>query len=155
MAAQPLPAMPSKPQQWYVTNPHRLVLEKKVMEQLHPQFYTQFVDGDKLAWIGDLVSQYSGEKYSVCLVYSETFPSTGIDAFILEPTLDWNGRNPVHIYKNQKLCLFYPGDRSWETNTTGATVVGWVAAWYFCYETYRHVGLWPGRAADAQDIEWV
>ena len=138
MAAQPLPAMPSKPQQWYVTNPHRLVLEKKVMEQLHPQFYTQFVDGDKLAWIGDLVSQYSGEKYSVCLVYSETFPSTGIDAFILEPTLDWNGRNPV-----------------WETNTPGATVVGWVAAWYFCYETYRHVGLWPGRAADAQDIEWV
>lgn len=151
MSIQPSPPKSAK---WYIANPHRLVMEKKVMDQLHPQFQTRFVDEDKMAWVGDLISQYSQEKYSVCLVYSENFPNTGIDAYILDPPLDWNGLKPVHIYNNQMLCLFYPGDRSWETGTTAATVVGWVAAWYFCYETYRLVGKWPGQSADAQDVTW-
>lgn len=133
---------------WWETNPDRLLKERKVMEDLFPDFELRELD-DSLAWNGTLRSN-RGNRYQVAIVYPDQYPNPekAPEAFIIDPEIDRS--ETKHLWPNGRLCLFHPGDsasRSWQKSSTAATVVSWVGAWIFAHEHYQRTGTWPGPEA--------
>ncbi len=126
---------------WYDANRERLVRENQAMQQRFPQFELKRVSKG-LAWHGSLRTN-NGNKYKVAVVYPSDFPYSSPTVYPIRPKIS-SGK---HQYGDDSLCLFYPSDRTWQSNTTAATVVAWAATWLFCYESYKETGHWPGQAA--------
>lgn len=139
------PVTKLKPTRWYLawhdTNRARLVQEQKAMQQRFPKFELRRVS-EGLAWYGTLCPN-KGNYYEIAIVYPSDFPHSAPKVYPIRPKVS-SGK---HQYKDGSLCLFYPSDRTWQSNTTAATVVAWAATWLFCYESYEATGHWPGRAA--------
>jgi hypothetical protein len=134
---------------WWDENPGRLVREEAVMEDRFPQFELHELDDGSLAWKGAIKSN-NGNRYEVVINYPDRYPnpSKAPKAFIVEPRVDMT--DTKHMWPDGHLCLFKPSDRderSWEKNSTAATVVSWAAAWIFAYERYQETGNWPGPEA--------
>jgi ubiquitin-protein ligase len=134
-----------KPNRWYSdwwkTYPGRLSLEKEVMEERFPQFELKSSDG-QLTWHGALKSHHNN-YYEIAVVYPSTYPYDSPEAYVLDPKVE-----AKHMYKNGKLCLMYPTDRTWGQSSTAATIIALVAAWIFSYEYWNEHGEWPGAEAD-------
>ena len=139
------PVTKLKPTRWYLswdeTNRERLVQENQAMENRFPQFELRRVSGG-LAWYGTLRTN-KGNRYKIAVEYPSDFPYSAPKVYTIDPEIS----SDKHQYKDDSLCLFYPDDRTWQSNTTAATVVAWAAAWLFCYESYKATGHWPGKAA--------
>lgn len=126
---------------WYDNNHGRLVQENQAMQQRFPRFRLRRVS-EGLAWYGNLRTN-KGNYYEIAIVYPSDFPYSAPKVYPIRPKIS-SGK---HQYKDGSLCLFYPSDTTWQSNTTAATVVAWAATWLFCYESYKETGHWPGRAA--------
>ena len=127
---------------WYQRDPQRLVLEQQIMGMKYPQFVLK-KDGVTLYWIGRLQTN-SGNFYEIAVEYPDNFPEAEPAVVPISPEI----RSPRHQFRDGRLCLFYPADRSFNPNTTAATLVTWAAAWLFCYEHFSQTGEWPGVEAD-------
>jgi len=137
---------------WYEANPARLLLEKRAMETHFPNF--QLVrERDRLVWRGTLQSN-GGKRYTIALYYPDNFPSAPPDVFPIDPVVAlWRelpGGTLKHQYSDGRLCLYYPGDRTFGQNTTAATVVAVAAFWFFAYESWLASGKteWIGYEMD-------
>jgi ubiquitin-protein ligase len=115
---------------WHTANPIRLKQERDAMAKRFPSFVLTKGHNEKLGWAGALTSN-RGKHYKVLVEYSEDFPNSEPAAYILEPRFI-----SQHMWKNKRLCLMYPGDGTWKTNTTCASIVALVAAWIFAYENH-------------------
>jgi hypothetical protein len=136
---------------WYETNPGRLLLEKKAMEERFPQF--QLVrDGDQLVWVGTLTSNRDN-TYEIALYYPGDFPAAAPKVYPINPAItSWKDQRTgelQHQWNDGSLCLYNPDDRTVNTNTTAATVMAIAAAWFFAYESWLESGKqdWPGVEA--------
>ena len=127
---------------WYQTDPSRLVLEQQIMSTKYPQFVLK-KDGVTLYWIGTLQTN-NGGIYEVAVDYPDDFPENEPAVVPINPPIV----SPRHQFRDGRLCLFYPADRSFNPNTTAATLVTWTAAWLFCYENFTRTGKWLGAEAD-------
>ena len=144
-----------KPQRWYSAkvwydiNPGRLVLEKQAMKLRFPDFQLRR-DGPRLLWYGTLVSN-NDTRYDVALYYPNNFPDTPPQVFPLNPPITaWKNKAAgelMHQYNDGSLCLYYPLDRSFDPNTTAASVLAVAAAWFFAYEYWKQTGEWAGVSA--------
>jgi len=149
------PVTELKPQRWYSwfrSNPRRLVDEKEAMRNRFPDFQLHQLPAG-MTWVGWLRPRNVSTSYKISIVYPDDFPSHAPKVFPIEPTVS----APKHQYGDGSLCLMYPGDGSWRTNTTAVQIVTMAAAWLFCYEYHeRHCPTrcktvpckyWPGAEA--------
>lgn len=132
-----------KPHTWYTPwwehLPGRLILDQQIMNESFPGF-SLYNEEDRLVWKGELTSN-TDVKYEVWVTYPDNYPEEELRAFILDPDVS---NCPKHIYKDGHLCLWYPSDRTYQSKTTPATVLGITSAWIFCYEEFQRSGEWPG-----------
>jgi hypothetical protein len=139
---------------WYEYDPQRLLIERKAMALKFPQF--QLLKRDNaLCWYGTLESN-RGNKYEILVEYPEHFPNMAPSVFPVSPEINSTDQSGQlkHQYPNGKLCLYYPGDRTFSHDTTAATVVAVAAAWFFAYEAWLESGkqMWPGQELDHMQI---
>jgi ubiquitin-protein ligase len=137
---------------WYEYDPVRLVIEKKAMEERYPKFTLHKLDDDRLAWMGTLTSN-SNTRYQIAVVYPHNFPNSPPEVYPIDPVIevvDVCGKKYKHQFSDGHLCLYYPADRTFSSNSTVATVVTVAAAWFFSYEYWLRSGKreWPGIEAD-------
>ncbi len=137
---------------WYEVDPGRLLLETDAMRERFSGFELIKMDDDRLAWTGTLETN-SRNKYKVIIIYPHNFPEGAPLVYPVEPKIDvWDEASfrVLHQYMDGHLCLYYPGDRTFHTNTTAAVVVAVAAAWFGAYECWLASGKreWPGPAAD-------
>ncbi len=149
------PVTELKPQRWYAwyqSNKRRLVDEKEAMQAIFPNFDVHVLP-EGLTWFGSLKPQRASRAYTISIVYPDDFPSQAPKVFTVSPKVS----APKHQYGDGSMCLMYPGDGSWRTNTTAVQIVTMAAAWLFCFEYHeRHCptrcnsvpcDYWPGTEA--------
>jgi hypothetical protein len=145
-----------KPQQWraywYESDSVRLLIEKQAMRERFPGFSLRKLDDGRLAWMGTLTSN-KNNRYRIALIYPHSFPNSPPEVYPIDPAIqvtDTSGQRLKHQYADGHLCLYYPADRSFDINSTAATVVAVAAAWFFSYERWLESGKqdWPGDEAD-------
>lgn len=138
----------SKP--WYLTDPARLVLEQRAVRERFPQFELRR-DGEQLVWVGTLETN-CGNTYELALYYPHNFPNQAPKVYPIKPAITvWKDQATgalKHQFNDGSLCLFHPNDRTFEPNTTAATLLAISAYWLFAYETWRETGAWVGQEAD-------
>lgn len=122
---------PARWHAWHEKMPMRLRQEQDVMNARFPGFTLTRGDGGKLGWLGWLTSNRRN-RYRVLIDYPQDFPFSEPRAYILEPRFVCQ-----HMWKDGHLCLMYPEDSTWQTNTTSATILAIVAAWIFSYENHK------------------
>ncbi|MBN9392348.1 MAG: hypothetical protein J0I20_30200 [Chloroflexi bacterium] len=138
---------------WYEYDPQRLLIERKAMALKFPQFQLLKRE-DAFCWLGTPESN-RGNKYEILVEYPEHFPNMAPSVFPVTPGVNSTDLTDQlkHHYPNGKLCLYYPGDRTFSNDTTAATVVV-TAAWFFPYEAWLESGkrVWPGQELDHMQI---
>ena len=134
-------ARPGK--QWYLVKPPLLAREEHAMRRFYPNLKLQTApNGDKF-WQGS-VSTWTGNEYEIRMRYPDNFPYAPLRAYVVNPKIEQSR----HIYPDGHLCLFHIDDKTWETNTTGATAMSWVSLWLHCYEVWLDTGEWPRKEHD-------
>ncbi|MDQ1167337.1 hypothetical protein [Flavobacterium sp. SORGH_AS_0622] len=108
---------------------------------------SKIIDGKKLQWIGTLKSSPIGDKYTVKLTY-EFGKSPKVQVLSPSPlNLAKGKKNLPHVYdhKNQRLCLFYPDCKEWNSaKSISQTVMIWAIEWLYHYELWLITGEWLG-----------
>ena len=132
-----------KPKQWFRVKPKLLRREYQAMRRFYPNMRNLETPRGELAWQGS-VTTWPGNEYQVELRYPANYPYAPPKAYIVEPTIEQSR----HIYPDGHLCLFHKDDKTWQPETTAATVMSWVALWLHCYEVWAETGEWPRREHD-------
>jgi hypothetical protein len=137
---------------WYEYDSMRLVIEKNAMQERYPGFVLRKLDDGRLAWIGKITTN-NNNTYQIAVIYPYSFPNQPPEVYPIEPTIevvDVGGQRYKHQYRDGHLCLYYPADRTFSSNSTAATIVTVAAAWFFAYEYWLASGKreWPGVEAD-------
>lgn len=121
----------------------RLSLAQQVIAMRH--YFPQFVfrrDGvGKGSWIGTVKPTPKSPEYRVRIEYDWYSPRV----FVESPNLL---KSCPHRYSDGSLCLYYPPDRSYSSNSFIAnTIVPWVCEWLYFYEIWLETGIWWGDEA--------
>lgn len=72
---------------------------------------------------------------------------TSPEVRVLAPSLTTRDGNPniPHMYGQERLCLYLPGNGEWSASMPlGRTVIPWTAEWLFYYELWHATGEWLG-----------
>lgn len=150
-----MPAQFAAHAKWFELWPERLLLEKQLMEAKFPQFELIYRDG-MMRWIGELETNRNN-TYLLEIRYPDEFPYKAPLVYPIDPIveayIDDTSDRYKHQYPDTRLCLFYPGDKTFSPETSATDVVAVAAAWLFSYETWLESGrtYWPGQ--EAPDIE--
>jgi ubiquitin-protein ligase len=133
----------ARPKQWHRVKPKLLRREQQAMRRFYPKMKMSTTGQEDLCWEG-AISTWSGNEYQVLVRYPNSFPYLPPKAFIAEPKIE----KSRHIYEDGHLCLFHKDDKTWQPETTAATVMSWVSLWLHCYEVWQETGEWPRREHD-------
>jgi hypothetical protein len=157
------PATPQAPL-WYETREGRarVLVEKRAMSTRFPEFQLVRINSasltqkDLLGWQGPLTTP-RGNQYIVHVIYPPAFPNEPPRVYPFRPRIelvDKDGVRLVHQYRDGRMCLFDPNDRTFTTDATAATLTAVAAAWLFCYEHWLATDgrEWPGKAADMAEL---
>jgi hypothetical protein len=80
------------------------------------------------------------KNYQVRINYQPGLPPM---VFIDKPSIEFCSE--IHVYSGGNLCLYYPGDQHWKTNTLIADyTIPWIFEWIAYYEIYLFSGKWEG-----------
>lgn len=107
----------------------------------------KIIDRKTLQWIGILKSSPIGDEYKVKLTYEL---GKNPNVYVLEPTslkLAEDKKTLPHVYDNkkQRLCLYYPDWKEWNSSKSIAqTVMLWAIEWLYHYELWLITGEWLG-----------
>jgi len=72
--------------------------------------------------------------------------------YIMNPTVPYDKN--IHMYKQGHLCLYYPRDMYWASNTSITEyTIPWINEWIIYYELYKISGVWGGPVAPHGIIE--
>lgn len=97
----------------------------------------------ELLWDGAIIPTPLSNEYMVHVKY-KVGESPGV--YVKKPILQRYGDSPLpHVYdaKNQKLCIYYPGE--WKpTMHISDTIVPWASEWLLFYELWLTAGEWLG-----------
>jgi hypothetical protein len=101
----------------------------------------------RLTWTFEISPSPLGGLYGVKLVYEI---SESPKVYVVEPRplpLAKGKSKLPHCYdqKEQRLCLYYPDGRQWNsTMSLAKTVIPWIYDWLFHYEIWVGTGDWNG-----------
>ncbi|WP_286433610.1 hypothetical protein [Myroides odoratimimus] len=111
----------------------------------------KIIGGKVLQWVGILKSSPIGDEYKVKLTY-EFGKSPNV--FVLEPSslkLAEGKKTLPHVYDNkkQRLCLYYPDGKEWNSSKSIAqTIMIWAIEWLYHYEIWLITGEWHGGGVE-------
>ena len=106
------------------------------MRSLFPQFKYQR-QNQCPTWIGSLKPNDKSPIYQIKIIYPYPFSPK---IWILSPSIT---DQPLHRYKDDSLCLYYPKDRTWHTGCFIAEIiVPLTAEWLSLYELWKLTGNW-------------
>lgn len=127
-----------------VNNFQLLHFQKTLIEKQFRIFKCDIIQhGQKMVCKGWLQPLDYIEKYHVEIIQ---YPGKIPKVFIKTPRIIYNSE--IHMYTEGNLCLFYPPDFKWGTNTSIAQfTIPWVNEWIIYYEIYKINGVWEGLAA--------
>jgi hypothetical protein len=101
--------------------------------------------GSASCWLGPLQPLPGSAIYQVRVTWR--------DRRAPDVRVEWPAirRDAPHLYGPNRLCLFYPTDRSWRPELYIAnTIVPWAAEWLLFYEYWLDTGTWYGPEAPHQ-----
>lgn len=84
------------------------------------------------------------QEYHVRIEYSV---GSAPDVWVLSPPVKprEDGEPIPHMYDQERLCLYLPGEGEWSGEMSLAhTVLPWVSLWLFYYEIWHATGKWLG-----------
>lgn len=130
-------------------NKSRISLDEQVrlMKFYYPDGTIEFIKNRGFIWFGELRSSPLGDLYKIKIVFEIRKKP---EVFVVEPEKlkMANGKFKLpHVYDNtkQKLCLFYPDDKEWNTSKMiASTIVPWTIEWLYHYELWVILGKWMG-----------
>jgi len=68
------------------------------------------------------------------------------------PLVRRDGELPPHLYPDERLCLFLPREREWESwMRLSGTIIPWAAEWLLHYELWLATGRWMGGGEHPSD----
>ena len=118
---------------WYIRDPGRFELEKRLLRQFHPDVKLvkkkgllrihKHVRGSKATYVGELI-------------YPKRFPYSEIEPYLLSPKI----RRSPHEFSDGQLCLHHSEDVGPET--TGKVFCDWFVQWVRHYEKWLRTGHW-------------
>lgn len=82
--------------------------------------------------------------YSIKISYRVNKPPK---IYILNPklTLPAGKLKLPHVYKGNKLCLYYPKNNEWHSGLSISNyIIPWISEWIFQYELWLVNGVWSG-----------
>lgn len=118
-----------------------------VLKRDFPHGKSQIINHNTIQWKGILKSSPIGDEYKVKLTY-ELGKSPNV--FVLEPSplkLAEGKKFLPHVYdtKKQRLCLYYPDGKEWNSSKPlTQTVMIWAIEWLYFYELWLITGEWLG-----------
>jgi ubiquitin-protein ligase len=119
---------------WYERYPRRLVAEKIIMVENHPQFVLKMDDQKRLFWDGILQTNF-GTFYRANIIYPAAYPWEKPKLYIVEPSLQLDS---PHLHSDGTLCV-YPDD--WDhKRCTAPAAVPLIVAWATLYEIFLRTG---------------
>ena len=117
--------------------------QQAAINQNYPTTEVCRIDRRKLVWIGLLKPTPLSETYNVKIVYElGEFPKV----WVINPVLiKRSGVDIPHMYSQERLCLFLPGEDSWRSDKLIAnTIMPWISEWLYFYEIWHATGKWLG-----------
>lgn len=95
----------------------------------------------RVVWSGRIQPSPLSQEYTIAICYSlGQRPMVKI----LEPELiKLKGMSLPHVYKNDELCLYFPGQWNGETPIT-QSIIPWTSEWLLHYEIWLATGEWCG-----------
>lgn len=118
-----------------------------VLKRDFPHGECQIIKHSTIQWVGILKSSPMGDEYKVKLTYKQ---DKSPNVFVLEPSplkLAEGKKFLPHVYDNkkQRLCLYYPDGKEWNSSKPLAqTVMIWAIEWLYFYELWLITGEWLG-----------
>ena len=129
--------------EWWDERPNRVEKEKFAVKENYPHF--SFGKHERTMFCHGWLTTNSDNDYNVVIAYPDNYPYSPPMPYIEEPDLDPYD-NP-HMYTNGELCVLETSDKTWQTNSTAATMIGLVGAWLHAFEEWQASGNWPGEEA--------
>lgn len=126
------------------SNPYVLLMrQKKLIENSLKCFKCGIIHhGLELRCKGTLQPTRDVGEYQILLIQRPELPP---DVFIVSPEVKYNP--DIHMYSDESLCLYYPPDMPWKSNTSIAEyTIPWINEWIMYYELYKITGIWEGPA---------
>ena len=133
----------ARPKQWHLVKPQILRREQQAMRRFYPNMQMGASKDADLFWQGP-VTTWVNKEYEIQIRYPPYFPYAPPKAYVIKPKI----KKSRHIYEDGHLCLFHKDDKTWQPETTAATVMSWVSLWLHCYEVWEETGEWPRREHD-------
>jgi hypothetical protein len=127
---------------WNKPKPLPLVVQQMHLKKQFPDARSR-VNRNELLWIQDITPSPLSETYQVEIRHSlERSPRV----VVLRPKLIApEDRSLPHVYRGERLCLYYPGFGEWDsTMQIERTIVPWAAEWLLHYEIWLITGEWCG-----------
>lgn len=118
-----------------------------VLKKDFPHGASQIINHNTIQWVGMLKSSPIGDEYKVKLTYEL---GKNPKVFVLEPSplkLAEGKKFLPHVYDNkkQRLCLYYPDGKEWNSSKPlTQTVMIWAIEWLYFYELWLITGEWLG-----------
>ena len=127
-----------------------LIVQEGTLKSTFPGCLVERTREEQLVWIHTLSPTPISATYRVLLIYQLT---KGVKVFVKDPTLKLaEGKLTLpHVYSTplQRLCLYYPGFREWDTGMLYTrTIIPWASEWLFHYESWVVTGNWHGGGID-------
>jgi hypothetical protein len=121
-----------------VNDHHRILLEKHLLEK-HFAFLKCLVTGRTLICRGFCQPTEYSQVYEYRIKFT---PGIYPKVFVVEPEIEYD--DDIHMYaSDNSLCLFYPRDFSWTSEShLYNTILPWTHEWFLYYEKYKISGKW-------------
>jgi hypothetical protein len=110
---------------------------------------------EEITWVHSVTPSPLSDTYQLKLHYSH---KDGAAVYVLAPRLKLapGAVTLPHVYslEKQKLCLWYPKDREWNTGMYYVhTLIPWACEWLLHYETWAAGNGWHGGGIEHGDLE--
>lgn len=123
------------------------VMQKMLIERNFPCFDCSF-DRRKLRCLGEITPAEGCDHYRIRIDYT---PGGIPKVRILKPHIE--PKEAIHMYKDGRLCLYYPPDTPWQNNDNiHQKIIPWTAEWLVYYELFLLHGKWLGPEIPHEDF---
>lgn len=124
-----------------------LIIQEGILKAMFPGC-TVIRDKERsLVWKHSITPTPLSDIYQLKLVYKR---NDGIKVYVMnpKPLQLAKGKSILpHVYSTseQRLCLYYPVAREWDTSMLYTkTIIPWASEWLYHYEFWVGTGIWNG-----------
>jgi hypothetical protein len=111
--------------------------ETRLIKEHFPFIKVTIVPGGMIC-----IGKFRPTELSIEYTYKVEYrPNHAPKVYILSPCIGYN--DETHMYPDKSLCLYYPGDYSWNDEShIYNTIIPWTHEWIVFYEWYQISGKW-------------